>query len=654
VQIDRYEILKPLGVGGMAEVFLARMRAEAGVERLVAIKRMLPQRLGNQAMQEMFIDEARISAQLRHSNIAQTLEFGKDQGYYFIVMEYIHGLSLYRIAKQLGSSRVLHPMAAFIVARLSEALQYAHTLRDAHGQPLHIVHRDLNPGNVLITHHGEVKLIDFGIARARQRVHETTVGGIKGSIGYMSPEQVENATIDHRSDIFAAGTLLFELLVGINPFQTDEPVDTLRRILDVTIEPPSWRRQMPAELARICDRALKREPDHRFENAGTMQEELDHHCHENRYGSRQLADWMNAHFPDLGPGLTRLRTSPRIALEDLPPAGGTQPESEVNLAPMDSGAPRAPDSDTLRALNADTVRKRSNPPRATSDPMLAYSDTMLASSDPELAYAETQIESSDPELAYSDRHLADPDPPTEHDTVSLRKPLTLTVDDAIASPLDATRQPTLEAATTVARPLPIREKDAEATTLERAAPVPPPVVEPRLQPTDPIWTPPDKRRMRRLHALYLGVTCVLLCVAGVIVWIIGFDEPRKPSATPLPDMSPGVVVAADAGPALRAEAPESAQRADAATRARAPVSSAPPADAATRARAPVSSAPPADAAGPRASETEARVSVRRRRNRRASKRRRSRRPAKKTTPAKKATEIKAAKKQTLGDKGAEW
>jgi hypothetical protein len=144
--------------------------------------------------------------------------------------------------------------------------------------------------------------------------------------------------------------------------------------------------------------------------------------------------------------------------------------------------------------------------------------------------------------------------------------------------------------------------------------------------------------MRRLHALYLGVTCVLLCVAGVIVWIIGFDEPRKPSATPLPDMSPGVVVAADAGPALRAEAPESAQRADAATRA----------------RAPVSSAPPADAAGPRASETEARVSVRRRRNRRASKRRRSRRPAKKTTPAKKATEIKAAKKQTLGDKGAEW
>lgn len=596
MQIDRYEILKPLGAGGMAEVFLARMRAEAGVERLVAIKRLLPQRLGNQAMQEMFIDEARISARLLHSNIAQTLEFGKDRGYYFIVMEYVHGLSLYSIARQRQTCLAPPPMAAFVVARLCEALQYAHALRDGQGRPLNIVHRDLNPGNVMLTHHGEVKLIDFGIARASSRVHQTTAGAIKGSIGYMSPEQVKNTTIDHRSDIFVAGTLLFELLVGQNPFRTPSTAETLNRVLEVDIQVPGWDKHVPADLTRICARALAREPDARYPSAGEMQQALDHHCHEQRYGSRQLAGWMTAHFPELEPKLAQLQTAPRVRLEDFP-SGGTQAESGVDVA---AGA-TALETPTM----ADDVQAD---PGASRD---AYAATVLMASGsaPDDGAHDLDAELLD-DAVETERH------PSAAATVSLRK----------------AKEPALAAVPEVdAVPTPFDQRD---TVLKKPEFVP-----------RPTGRPPRPARRRQRLLMFLGLTALFLGVAAVIVWFIGFGGERAPAARVRQGTLPMAGAAADMTPlSAEGQAPDAAG----------PPTRTPHADAALPAVTDPPDTPRTGAAVPAVRRHKR--TPHRRRWRRPHRTVRRRKPAPRpgawdTTDPEKAA---ATKKKALGDQGAEW
>jgi len=691
LQIDRYEILKPLGAGGMSEVFLARMRAEAGVERFVAIKRLLPQRLGNQTAQDMFIDEARISAQLRHSNIAQTLEFGKDGGYYFIVMEYVHGISLYKIAEHRGSLEVPHSMGAFVTARLCEALQYAHTLSDVHGRPLNIVHRDLNPGNVMLTHHGEVKLIDFGIARASRRIHETQVGAIKGAIGYMSPEQVNQASIDHRSDIFVAGTLLFEMLVGRNPFRATVTADTLRRVCDGIIEPAGWNRQMDPDLARICARSLQRHPDERYQSAGEMQEDLDQYCHGQRYGSRTLATWMGSTFPELGPGLMQLKSVPRIKLEDLPPPGGTQAESDVALSPL--GATRSDDG--LAPSNGKPARSPGDQTRRVSRDQAAYAETILAA---DLQDDEFDEDASTP--------FEDASTPLNDglDTVSLRRPPGDALADLLEPPIEqapagapageldpqvghATVPPleqqrtrfrrrstpggvpvVLEGQQTVARTRP-RILDRLEDTLEREAtreralsppvgvtpmPAGPRAVPPPSRAT-PIPTDATRRRHSRRLATYLGLSGASIAVAATIVVVIGFGETAPPLDAGLPRPTPldlGLAaVEPDGAPVVADPVPAHALTPDAALTV-GQHHAAPVVDAAPLPRLPVGTA-------------RTTVRVKRRSKRPIKTKRRSttdRRhkpaepdpPAAKTTAATKTKPATKATKKALGDKGAEW
>ncbi|HEU5060606.1 MAG TPA: serine/threonine-protein kinase, partial [Kofleriaceae bacterium] len=221
VPFGKYLLLDRISVGGMAEVFKAKSYGVEGFEKVIAIKRILPSMGEDKDFIKMFIDEAKIAGQLSHANICQIFELGKHQGAHFIAMEYIWGKDLLQIQHRLRKGGQIMPvaMACYIVSKVCEGLDYAHRKRDAMGRHLEIVHRDCSPQNVLISYEGEVKLIDFGIARAASRSSRTNAGVLKGKFGYMSPEQVRGLPLDHRSDLFAVGTVFYESLTGERLFQ---------------------------------------------------------------------------------------------------------------------------------------------------------------------------------------------------------------------------------------------------------------------------------------------------------------------------------------------------------------------------------------------------------------------------------------------------
>jgi serine/threonine-protein kinase len=307
VHIGPYQVLEVIGRGGMAEVFLGRAPKREGMPELVAIKRIFPHLEGQEQFVRMFIDEARIAAQLHHTSIARIYAFGIDfsrtkggTDSIFIVMEYVPGLDL-RAIYGFFQRQAVHcssSMAAFVVARICAGLECAHTERGRQGTSLDIIHRDVSPTNALVTFEGEVKLIDFGVAKAAQRLQDTTCGGLKGKVAYMSPEQALGGTVDRRSDIFSAGTLLYELLTGINPFRGDAEMDTLRRVQTAAVTPPSKvQALMSGGLEEICLRALARRPRERYASAGDMAAALEAHCSRTGYGQPQLAEWMQQCFP---------------------------------------------------------------------------------------------------------------------------------------------------------------------------------------------------------------------------------------------------------------------------------------------------------------------------------------------------------------------
>lgn len=300
-KIGRYEVLDRLAAGGMAEIFLGRSIGEKEFERLVAIKRILPHLAGERNFVEMFIDEARICSMLSHAGIAQVFDFGKTGSTHYLAMEYIQGIDfrvIYSYLSQRGRPAE-SALAAYLVAQVCGALEYAHAKTDQSGKPLCIIHRDVSPSNVLVSFEGQVKLIDFGIARAAERLHETMAGSLKGKFAYMSPEQAFGKGLDNRSDIFNAGILLFELLTMNNPFirPGDNELATLERVRLADIsQPSSIVAGLPPEVERICLKALAREPGDRYQVAGEMQEDLEAFCHELSYGNRQFSLWMKETF----------------------------------------------------------------------------------------------------------------------------------------------------------------------------------------------------------------------------------------------------------------------------------------------------------------------------------------------------------------------
>ncbi len=273
----RYRLIRRIARGGMAEVYLAAHRGFGDFERRVALKKILPVYSGMDEFSGLFQDEARISAALDHSGIVQVHDFGQHEGEFYIAMEYVDGPDLEEVLDRCRRRGILPPVEAVlhIGHRLAACLEYAHSRRDAQGRPLNIVHRDVSPPNVLIGIHGEIKLTDFGVARADIRNIHTRPGVLRGKYAYMSPEQVRHEPIDHRSDLFSLGTVLYEALTGVNPFEGSTDYQTMESVGQADVEPAGFLRpDTPAELDRILITCLEPEPGDRYAHAGELRRDL--------------------------------------------------------------------------------------------------------------------------------------------------------------------------------------------------------------------------------------------------------------------------------------------------------------------------------------------------------------------------------------------
>jgi len=277
VKFGKYYLLDRISVGGMAEVFKAKSFGEAGFERLVAVKRILPSIAEDNEFIAMFVDEAKLAVQLTHPNIAQIFELGKVGDAYFIALEYIAGKDMRAIFDRTrrGNQPIPMPMACYVVMKLCEGLDYAHNKKDAAGRALELVHRDVSPQNIIVSYDGDVKLIDFGIAKAASKSSKTQAGILKGKFGYMSPEQVRGLQVDRRSDVFAVGICLYELLTGERLFVGESDFSTLEKVRNVEIMPPStYNRKIPEELEAIVLRALAKHPEDRYRTAMDLHDDL--------------------------------------------------------------------------------------------------------------------------------------------------------------------------------------------------------------------------------------------------------------------------------------------------------------------------------------------------------------------------------------------
>ena len=273
----RYYLVDKVATGGMAEVFKAKSFSTGGFEKLLVIKRILDHLSTNDEFVEMFIDEAKITVSLQHPNIVQIYDFGKIRENYFLSMECVEGKDVKGILRKLAHRRKLLPteFAVYIAHEMAKGLDYAHKKADAQGNPLRIIHRDISPSNILVSYNGEVKIADFGIAKAESSAYDTKDGVLKGKFEYMSPEQASGRDMDHRSDIFSAGIILHEMLTGRRLFKTDSDVKTLEKIKAVDIQPPSaLNPNIPSRLDEIVMKALSRDTADRYADARDLQQAL--------------------------------------------------------------------------------------------------------------------------------------------------------------------------------------------------------------------------------------------------------------------------------------------------------------------------------------------------------------------------------------------
>lgn len=298
--LGRYLISERIAVGGMAEVYLATHGQLEGFQTPVVIKRVLPKLAHSPEFITMFLDEARIAALLQHPNIATILEVGREGDQYFLAMELVQGEPLSKILRTLHGKRQKFPptLAAFIASQVAAGLHHAHTSCDPLGQPLHVVHRDVSPQNILITYEGAVKVIDFGIARAMGRVTQTGSGNPKGKLSYMSPEQALGQKVDPRSDVFSLGVVLWEMIAGVRLFHAEDEPSSLNAILDEVPAPLETFTPVSPFLQTIVTQALAKNPDQRFSTALAIETLLQRYIADEQEaaGTPELRRFMRAHF----------------------------------------------------------------------------------------------------------------------------------------------------------------------------------------------------------------------------------------------------------------------------------------------------------------------------------------------------------------------
>lgn len=306
VSFGKYQILDRIAVGGMAEIFKARIDGIGGFHRNFALKRILPHLAQRPEYVEMLVEEAKIAGLLTHTNIVQIFDLGEIEGAYFIAMEYVHGPDLGRVLQRCKAKNLTLPIphAVFIMTELLKGLEYAHArqvMRGGRAIPLNIVHRDICPANLLVSYKGEVKLTDFGIAKASVRNLSTITDVVKGRLNYLSPEQVRGDEVDQRSDLFCSGVLLYEMLTGKHPFARPKQAATLDAIKQCAFAPASeLNPEIPYTLDILLSQTLHPDPEERYRSATAMKDALDRYSNESGriFSHSTLAAFLRGLFPE--------------------------------------------------------------------------------------------------------------------------------------------------------------------------------------------------------------------------------------------------------------------------------------------------------------------------------------------------------------------
>jgi serine/threonine protein kinase len=367
IKFGKYLLLERIGVGGMAEVFRAKTFGAEGFERLVAIKRILPHLVEDEDFVKMFVDEAKIAVRLSHPNIVAIHDLGRAEGTLYIAMEFIPGRDLraiydYEYARN-GKTSV--GLSCHIVMKMCEALHHAHFATGPRGEPLQVIHRDVSPQNVLLSFDGEVKVADFGLAKARGRMVQTQAGVVKGKLAYMSPEQLRGDEIDHRVDVFGLGIVLYELLAGQRLFLGPSDMDTLRRVYEAKVPPIApLNPEVPPDLEAIVRKALAKDRDQRYPTAIDMHDDLQGfvYSHGALAGASAVRTYLREVFPDAAPS----------AQDEMPPFAAQAPNAPA-VPPPPRMTHRPP------ALRREIPPPPSVPPEA---PLLELSGIEPASSSP--------------------------------------------------------------------------------------------------------------------------------------------------------------------------------------------------------------------------------------------------------------------------------
>ena len=361
--LGRYEIIERIAVGGMAEIYLGRVRGTAGFDKLVAIKRILPFVALDNSFVEMFLAEARLAATLRHPNIADVFDVGIESGSYFFAMEYIHGEDLRSIRIESEAKRRIVPLeiAIAIVSGIASALSYAH-LKSGPTGPLNLVHRDISPSNILVSFDGAVKLVDFGIARAETNPRSTITrtGQLKGKIPYMSPEQCRAKPMDGRADLISLGIVLYEMTTGVRPFDGKGDFDTLERIVHGTMRPPSEIvPTYPPALEQILLRMLANRRSRRYQSADELLHDLEEMTSEHGLfvSAFMVGKYMRELFPEKAEKLPHIdedeapTLTPQTIVDSLD-AGREEPTHRY---------PRALQASGMFAIEAETATAEVEP-----------------------------------------------------------------------------------------------------------------------------------------------------------------------------------------------------------------------------------------------------------------------------------------------------
>lgn len=290
-QFGKYLLLEKVAAGGMAEIYLAKSAAANGLNKFVAIKRILPQFSNNEDFVAMFKEEAKVCINLNHSNVVSIFDFGIESGQFFLVMDYVEGRNLRQIINELKKTNKSFSIdqALYLVKEAAAGLDHAHRCVDStNGKPLNITHRDMSPQNVMVSFEGEIKVIDFGIAKAETEAEDTKAGTLKGKFSYMSPEQAEGQPIDPRTDVFALGIVLWELLANDRLFTGSNEAAILRKVRDCQVPPiRKINPTVPQELERIVMKALAKDKNVRYQTAANFHRDL------NRF--------LNTQYPDFSP-----------------------------------------------------------------------------------------------------------------------------------------------------------------------------------------------------------------------------------------------------------------------------------------------------------------------------------------------------------------